>query len=174
MKRYSLGGAWQMRQCGQEQIHDVTIPGSVYSALLADGTLEDPFYRENEGPAFELLRNDFEFFRTFGVDSELLSMKRVILCCEGLDTLAHVYLNGRKVGYADNMHITWEWDVKSLLQEGENQLLIRFDSPIEYALAAWDKSPGWYSTDAIPGACVPYFFARLRSCTTEITARSGW
>ena len=164
MKRYSLGGAWQMRMCGTDGLHPVTIPGSVYSALLADGTLPDPYWRENEGEAFELLRNDFEFFRTFETDESLLCSKRVILCCEGLDTLAHVYVNGHKVGYADNMHITWEWDVKPLLKAGENHLLIRFDSPVEYALKAWDKSPGWYSTDAIPG------FAHIR----KVHCMFGW
>ncbi len=151
MKYVSLNGAWQMRQCGEDVLHAATIPGSVYSALVADGTLADPFYRDNEGPAFDLLRNDFEFFRTFTAEESLLSMNRVLLRCEGLDTLAHVYLNGQKLGYADNMHITWEWDVKPYLHAGENQLLIHFDSPIEYALAAYEKSPGWYSTDAIPG-----------------------
>ena len=142
MKNVSLSGAWQMRKCGEEQLHPVTIPGSVYSALLADGTLEDPFYRENELPAFDLLRNDFEFFRTFEVDEALLSMNRVLLRCEGLDTLAHVYLNGHKLGYADNMHITWEWDAKPFLRQGTNELLIHFDSPIEYALSAYENSPG--------------------------------
>ena len=164
MKFNSLNGQWQMRQCGKEEMHCVTIPGSVYSALLADGTMEDPFYRENEAPAFELLRNDFEFFRTFEAEEELLQMNRVLLRCEGLDTLAHVYLNGQEVGYADNMHITWEWDVKSLLHPGENQLMIHFDSPIEYALAAYDNSPGWYSTDAIPG------FAHIR----KVHCMYGW
>jgi len=160
----SLNGPWQMRQCGEETLHAVTIPGSVYSALLADGTLADPFYRDNEGPAFELLRNDFEFFRSFSVEESLLHMPRVLLRCEGLDTLAHVYLNGHKLGYADNMHITWEWDVKPYLRAGENQLLIHFDSPIEYALAAYEKSPGWYSTDAIPG------FAHIR----KVHCMYGW
>ena len=160
----SLNGPWQMRQCGEETLHAVTIPGSVYSALLADGSLADPFYRDNEGPAFELLRNDFEFFRTFSVEESLLEMPRVLLRCEGLDTLAHVYLNGHKLGYADNMHITWEWDVKPYLRAGENQLLIHFDSPIEYALAAYEKSPGWYSTDAIPG------FAHIR----KVHCMYGW
>ncbi len=164
MKQYSLSGPWQMRQCGQQQLHNATIPGSVYSTLLADGTLADPFYRDNEGPAFQLMRNDFEFFRTFTPGDDLLEMNRIILRCEGLDTLAHVYLNGRKIGYADNMHITWEWDVKALLRQGENHLLIRFDNPIDYALNAYEKSPGWYSTDAIPG------FAHIR----KVHCMYGW
>lgn len=164
MKHYTLSGAWQMRRCGDLQLHDVTVPGSVYSALLADGTLEDPYWRENEMPAFELLRNDFEFFRTFDAPQDLLAMQRVILRCEGLDTLAHVYLNGHKLGYADNMHITWEWDAKPFLRPCGNELRIRFDSPVEYALKAWDNSPGWYSTDAIPG------FAHIR----KVHCMFGW
>ena len=156
MRRISLDGAWEMRSCKEEAWHAATVPGSVYSDLLQDGLMEDPFYRENEREAFELLRQDWEYRRSFTLSQEEQGAGRIQLCCEGLDTLAHVWLNGHEVGYADNMHITWRWDVKELLQAGDNEILIRFDSPIEYALREYEKRPGWCSTDAIPG------FAHIR------------
>lgn len=73
------------------------------------------------------------------------------LVCEGLDTLAHVSLNGREIAFADNMHITWVWDVKEQLHAGENTLEIRFDSPILYCAKKADEAPGWESSDATPG-----------------------
>ena len=151
MKEISLNGQWRMRATEEKNWHDAVVPGSVYADLMREGSMPDPFYRENELEAFNLMYKDFEYQRTFKVEAKQLQAKRILLRCEGLDTLAHVKINGKEIGYADNMHITWEWDVKSALCEGENEIAIHFDSPITYALEAEEKSPGWYSTDAIPG-----------------------
>lgn len=151
MRTLSLNGLWKMHAVDEETLHDVTVPGSVYSAYLADGTMEDPFWRENELEAYDLLKKDFEFKRHFNLSAEELLSPRIFLKCDGLDTLTHVFLNGQEVAYADNMHITWMWDVKNILQPGDNEILIHFDSPIQAALEAGKKSPGWCSTDAIPG-----------------------
>ncbi|MBR4459302.1 MAG: glycoside hydrolase family 2 protein [Clostridia bacterium] len=151
MNILSLNGAWKMRQYGTDTWHDAIVPGSVYADLMRDGTLPDPFWRENEHIFFELMRNDFEYERTFDVPADLLAMNRVVLRCFGLDTLCHICINGQKVADTDNMHITWGFDVKELLRAGENTIGIRFDSPIEYCLDLDGKSPMWGSTDAIPG-----------------------
>jgi len=151
MKQLSLNGQWRMRDVAEKHWHDAKVPGSVYADYLRDGTIPDPFYRENELEAFELLYHDFEYQRTFSLTKEQLQANRVLLHCDGLDTLAHVSVNGKKIGYADNMHITWEWEVKSALKEGENEIAIHFDSPIVYALKEGAERPCWYSTDALSG-----------------------
>lgn len=151
MRKITLNGCWKMRCAEDEKWLPAQVPGSVYSDLLKNEAMPDPFWRENERDAFELLRKDWEYQRVFTVDEDDLIHDRVLLCCHGLDTLAHVTLNEKPVGYADNMHICWEWDVKNLLKAGENILTIHFDSPIEYALAEYEKRPCWCSTDAIPG-----------------------
>ena len=89
--------------------------------------------------------------RAFTVTAAQLAHVHVELVCEGLDTLAHVSLNGREIAFADNMHITWVWDVKEQLHAGENTLEIRFDSPILYCAKKADEAPGWESSDATPG-----------------------
>ena len=152
MNILSLSGAWKMRQAGTDAWHDAVVPGSVYADLMRDGTLPDPFWRENEHLFFELLRNDFEYTRTFDVSPDLLAMNRVVLRCFGLDTLCHVFINGQKVADTDNMHITWGFEVKELLKAGENTITVAFDSPIEYCLEQVKAhGPMWGSTDAIPG-----------------------
>ena len=151
MTTLSLNGAWRMRQADGGPWLEARVPGSVYADLLREGQMEDPFWRENERSAFELLRHDYEYTRDFDLTEDQLRAGRILLHCDGLDTLAHVSVNGQPVGYANNMHVTWEWDVKPMLHPGRNSLLIRFDSPVEAALSAYEKSPGWCSTDAIPG-----------------------
>ena len=151
MQRMTLCGAWEMRASDECAWRRAQVPGSVYADLLADGAMEDPFWRDNELKAFPLMRKDWCYRRRFTVPEGLLESRRVLLVCEGLDTLAHVRLNGSAVGDADNMHVTWEWDVKPLLHAGENEIEIDFDSPVNYALAEDAKRPCWGSTDAVPG-----------------------
>ena len=150
-EQMNLGGAWRMREADNETWHSAHVPGSVYADLMADGTMPDPFWRENELDAFERMKKDYVYQRTFTVTEAQLAHAHVELVCEGLDTLAHVSLNGREIAFADNMHITWVWDVKEQLHAGENTLEIRFDSPILYCAKKAEEAPGWESSDATPG-----------------------
>lgn len=150
-EQVNLGGAWRMREADSETWHSAYVPGSVYADLMADGTMPDPFWRENELDAFERMKKDYVYQRTFTVTEAQLAHAHVELVCEGLDTLAHVSLNGREIAFADNMHITWVWDVKEQLHAGENTLEIRFDSPILYCAKKAEEAPGWESSDATPG-----------------------
>lgn len=150
-EQMNLGGAWRMREADSETWHSAHVPGSVYADLMADGTMPDPFWRENELDAFERMKKDYVYQRTFTVTEAQLAHAHVELVCEGLDTLAHVSLNGREIAFADNMHITWVWDVKEQLHAGENTLEIRFDSPILYCAKKAEEAPGWESSDATPG-----------------------
>ena len=150
-EQMNLGGAWRMREADSETWHSAYVPGSVYADLMADGTMPDPFWRENELDAFERMKKDYVYQRTFTVTEAQLAHAHVELVCEGLDTLAHVSLNGREIAFADNMHITWVWDVKEQLHTGENTLEIRFDSPILYCAKKAEEAPGWESSDATPG-----------------------
>lgn len=150
-EQMNLGGAWRMREADSETWHSAHVPGSVYADLMADGTMPDPFWRENELDAFERMKKAYVYQRTFTVGEAQLAHAHVELVCEGLDTLAHVSLNGREIAFADNMHITWVWDVKEQLHAGENTLEIRFDSPILYCAKKASEAPGWESSDATPG-----------------------
>lgn len=150
-EQVNLGGAWRMREVDSQTWHSAHVPGSVYADLMADGTMPDPFWRENELDAFERMKKDYVYQRTFTVTEAQLAHAHVELVCEGLDTLAHVSLNGREIAFADNMHITWVWDVKEQLHAGENTLEIRFDSPILYCAKKAEEAPGWESSDATPG-----------------------
>lgn len=156
MNTLSLNGAWRMRAADEARWHEAAVPGSVYADLLRDGSMEDPFYGEREQAAFRLMEKDYEYVRGFHLTREQLAFPRALLRCRGLDTLAHVYLNGSLIGEADNMHICWEFDARAALREGENEIRVLFDSPIRYVLAAEEKRPGWGTSDATPG------FAHLR------------
>ena len=108
------------------------IPGSVLSALLDAEAIPNPYYRRNEYRARELFREDYCFRREFQVEEEILSHEEIDLVCMGLDTLAHVELNGFPVLEADNMHREWRIPAKPYLKPGMNRIKIVFSSPLKY------------------------------------------
>lgn len=130
MKKQSLNGAWTLEIPGTAfGSVPAMVPGSVYHDLLTAGMIPDPFYRDNELQALQLMENEFHYRRSFTADAELLKSDRVLLRCEGLDTLAEIFLNDRPLGRADNMHRIWEFDAKDALHEGENRIEVRFADP---------------------------------------------
>jgi beta-mannosidase len=127
------------------------VPGSVYADLLANGKMDDPFWRDNEDAAFVLMENDYEYVSTFTVSDAMLRHDRLLLRCNGLDTLADVYLNDKHVGKAVNMHRIWEFDVKRLLRKDANSLKIVFHSPNKFVREAYKKAPTDGSSDCLDG-----------------------
>lgn len=154
MQTYSLNGLWQLFRPGVEDPIPATVPGCVHTALLAARQIPDPYYRDNELKTLWIGETDWIYRRRFAVDAALLAEDRVRLRCEGLDTLARVTLNGHEIGRTDNMFRTWEFDVKSILKVGENELEIYFDAPASYAAAkqAERALPNWGVPDhKLPG-----------------------
>ena len=132
MRKIMLNGQWELAEAGNDRLCEVQVPGSVLSGLYGAGKIEDPFYRTNEDVTRELFRKDYEFSRTFVAAEDILKEEKIILVCEGLDTLADIYINGQKAGSADNMHRTWKLDVKEFLHSGDNQIRIVFRSVFKY------------------------------------------
>lgn len=152
MKQLSLNGPWTLDIPGSAfTAVPAEVPGSVYHDLLAAGRIPDPFYRDNETEALKLMEYDFHYSRAFQADGELLDCGAVLLRCEGLDTLAAVYINGAEAGRADNMHRVWEFDVKDLLREGENTIAVHFASPTRFIRESYAADPADGTADAMEG-----------------------
>ena len=137
MQKLSLNGLWTLdvvSSAGEAVFSDVpaSVPGSVYHDLLTAELIPDPFWRDNETEALKLMEHDFTYTRAFDVPESLLACRKVLLRCEGLDTLAEIAVNGAPVGEANNMHRTWEFDVKEALRPGENRIAVTLRSPTRF------------------------------------------
>lgn len=141
MQTQSLNGNWQFRQSGSDEWLPATVPGGVHTDLLALGKIPDPFVGDNELKVMWVAESDWEYRYTFIPDAALLAQARIALVCEGLDTIADVTLNGKLLGHAENMFRRWEWDVKKILREGENELRIFFGSPVRFITARQAQLP---------------------------------
>ena len=63
MIKTELNGKWRMSGAGFEC--EGTVPGSVYSFLLENKLVDDPFYRENELEALKILENEFQTYMIY-------------------------------------------------------------------------------------------------------------
>ncbi len=148
MKDMTTG--WKMHQVGENSWFPASVPGTVYTDLLENGQMEDPFWKDNENKALALMEKDYEYETVFQCD-ELRKSKKVWLRFEGLDTIADVYVNEKHVGNAENMHRIWEYDVTDVLTDGDNTLRVYFHSPLQYIKEAYAKQPTRGSEDAMDG-----------------------
>ncbi|MGH7981411.1 MAG: glycoside hydrolase family 2 protein, partial [Limisphaerales bacterium] len=128
-QRLNLNGDWQVAQAGKDDWIPATVPGNIFTDLLAAGRIPDPFYRDNEGSLQWVGKSNWVYKRAFDVPDDVLKNESIRLRCDGLDTLASIKINGRDVGTANNMFRTWEFVIKSALVSGRNEIEIRFDSP---------------------------------------------
>jgi beta-mannosidase len=139
MQTYDLGGTWTVRKREDSEAIPATVPGCIHTDLLTAGTIEDPYYRDNESQQMWIGETDWVYTRTFHVDQKLLNHERVMLHCDGLDTLTTITINGMEIGSTSNQFRIWEFDVKSQLQTGENTIEITFTSTIPYINAEQEK-----------------------------------
>ena len=137
--RLNLNGAWEVAKEGDAEWLPATVPGCVHTDLLAASRIPDPYFRDNEKTVQWVGETNWVYRRRFELPQEVLDRQRVVLRCQGLDTLAVVKLNGSEIGRANNMFRTWEFDLKSALKAGFNQLEISFSSPLAFMKERQDK-----------------------------------
>ncbi|MEJ5251244.1 MAG: glycoside hydrolase family 2 [Chthonomonadetes bacterium] len=144
------------------------VPGNVELDLMRAGILPDlavgnNIYRLREFETYEW------WYRKRFTAPAVPTGHRAQIVFEGLDCLAHVWLNGVLVGEGTNALVPQRFDVTTALREGENELVVRIRSavlegrervpaPLESALPcgfeslAVRKPPHCYGWDIMPRA----------------------
>lgn len=72
MERVNLQEGWRFAKANSNKWTPVSVPGTVLSGLLEAGKMQDPYYRENEYEARELLAKDYVFETDFCISEEQL------------------------------------------------------------------------------------------------------
>lgn len=127
----SLNEGWQFTQKNKDTWYEAEVPGSVQRDLIRHGVLPNPYYGTNENDVQWPEVEDWDFKKSFQVTAEQLKSDDAVIFFEGLDTHADVFLNGSRILQTQNMFVGHRISVKNSLREGENDLYIRFYSPIE-------------------------------------------
>lgn len=149
----SLNGKWTLFDINEPEKLRIPaeIPGSLYSAMLSEGLMDDPYYRENEYISTDISDRDIAFERSFDAADELMASDRLLLKFHGIDTLAEIVLNGTVIGTAENMHREYVFDVTDIVMPIGNVLRVNIFSPLRYIREKNEKEPLWGVASTIAG-----------------------
>ncbi|MEV4659187.1 glycoside hydrolase family 2 protein [Micromonospora sp. NPDC049301] len=165
MSRQALHDGWTLRAAPGAQVPaeiadrsvPATVPGCVHTDLLDAGLIPNPYLDDNEVALAWIGRTDWTYRTTFQRPAG--DHDRLDLVCAGLDTVATLTVNGVEVGRTENMHRGYRFDVRSLLRDGDNDLVVAFGSAYRYAEAQQERLGD--RPNAYPE---PFHFIRKMAC----------
>jgi len=143
MEVLTLNGNWSYQRSDGNESGTGTVPGDIYHDLLCNDQIPDPFYRDNEESLLWIAESEWSYERNFDVPTELLEHDRVLLRCDGLDTLATLRVNGEVIASTNNMFRFYEFDIKEVLKVGENTIQLTFSSALKYCNEKYREHWGW-------------------------------
>lgn len=124
---------------GYESIPSL-VPGSVEDDLIRAGVLPDLYVGENIRRAWDLEYGDWWLSREFDRPEPWDPSAVHFLEFGGIDTVADIFVNGRKLGGVANMLIPHRFPVDELLPRG-NSLVVHISSALRAANRV-DHAPG--------------------------------
>lgn len=143
MINFSLCGKWRLTQNeNKTEPLIMNVPGSVYTALLENKKIPDPFFGDNAARLREYSLYNYDFEKEFELDDEILGSENINLCALSLDTICDIYLNDEKIASCNNMHITQSFDIKKYVKK-QNKLVIKFTAPNKYMEDMQKKNDLW-------------------------------
>ena len=95
--------------------------------MIAAGIIKDPVLADYSFDSEWIERRSWWFRRNFTPEDGWSGCDTVELLIESLDVQADLFLNGFWIGSQASAHEPFRRDVKGLLLEGENELLIPLD-----------------------------------------------
>jgi beta-mannosidase len=158
MPIYALDGKWKFRVAGPlkgkaprhlklDQWMDAPMPGTLHFPLQKLGKIPDPHDDRNELDVQWVDEQDWEIQRTLRASEVDCSKVRQQLVFDGIDTIAEISLNGKRVGASKNMFRQVVCDVRGVLRPGPNEVRILLKSPTAYAWKEAKKNGYRVDTD---------------------------
>ena len=166
----SLNGNWELKTFAQPddgairslplpvgldvKTYEAVVPGCCEMELVKAGELADPLVGFNAFAFRACEGNQWLYVKRF-VAPKRAPGERAVLAFDGIDTLADVFLNGEKIGEADNMLVPQEFDVTGKVREGEVNEVAVLIRPV--GLAAREVTLGELGRTMSGGADHEYF-----------------
>lgn len=126
------------------------VPGTAYEALWQAGRIGSPYNHATLSGAAWIHESDFLYRCRFDLppDFRVEDGQAVQLLCEGLDTVATVWLNGIEILHSDNMFVPHRITLpeSGMLRRRDNDLWLLFQAPLRSAQAVeaiHGKRPVW-------------------------------
>ncbi len=107
------------------------VPGDVHQGLMDAGKIPDPLVGLNSFECDWIGDRSWWFRREFDATAAWLAADVAELVLDGLDSNAEVFLNSEHIGSHRNSFVPFVKDIKTLLKEGTNTLLVRLSTGVE-------------------------------------------
>ncbi len=145
-KRQSLR-AWQYRAVDDSLWRACSAPSLIQHNLIKDKLIPEPYFGDNEKLVQWVGEKDWLYRTTFTVDEQVNEENPLYLEFDGLDTYCTISLNGEELGETDNMFRAYRYDISKAVQQGENELVLYFHSPLKKAYPLYLKNGFNYPAD---------------------------
>lgn len=106
------------------------VPGDITVDLYRAGIVKDPYFGLNYKEIEWVARRDFTYQTVIVADDELLQNESVSVVFDGIDVFSDVYLNGKHLGETKNMFLQYRFEIRPLLQKGNNVLTVEMHSTL--------------------------------------------
>ena len=161
----SLNGEWQLAYFPQPDFSEVrdlkdvpadaptlaaTVPGDAFLELERAKVVPPLFVGTNVWAMRAWENVQWLYRRTFTAPTLDARAERATLRFDGLDTLADVFLNGERVGTAENMQVAHAFDVTGRLRQGAaNEVAVLFRSPVREAEKFTFDAHGFHGSGSV-------------------------
>lgn len=161
----SLNGEWQLAYFPQPDFSEVrdlkdvpadaptlaaTVPGDAFLELERAKVVPPLFVGTNVWAMRTWENVQWLYRKTFAAPTFDAKAERATLRFGGLDTLADVFLNGERIGTAENMQVAHAFDVTDRLRQGEaNEVAVLFRSPVREAEKFTFDTHGFHGSGSV-------------------------
>jgi len=144
MNKILLKGEWRLAfkdpVTGKQHRIDATVPGNVAVDMVREGIIPDPYIGSNSLLTYKWERTDFTYHTTFTAP-EIGKNEKLELVFEGIDTVATIKLDGKKIAFVENMFIPHSIDITDAVKNGRktHELSVEIHNVMEYSAARVKK-----------------------------------
>ena len=130
-QKQSLNIGWNFFSEQKNRWNSAKVPGYIHQDLIDNDEILDPFFGKNEEGLGWVGKKNWTYKLEFTPKKEIYDQKTIRICFEGVDTFANIYINGNLIISSNNMFHPWTADVKEFLKAGQNELTVKFRSPLD-------------------------------------------
>ncbi|HBC88534.1 MAG TPA: hypothetical protein DCZ94_16425 [Lentisphaeria bacterium] len=127
------GLAFKNPTTGKQHKIDATVPGNVAVDLVREKIIPDPYIGKNSLVTYKWERTDFTYSASF-IAPEIGKNEKLELLFEGIDTVATIKLDGKKIAFVENMFIPHAIDITDAIKNGRktHELSVEIHNIMDY------------------------------------------
>ncbi len=125
--------ARRMRDLDEGGWMGTPVPSSIFSCLMNAGVIDRAEFTASPENFHWVSDRSWIFRKQFDAPASLIDKERIQLIFEGLDTVAHIWINGKLIGKTENMFTPHSFDVTEYIKPSGNTIHVKFLPAMQHA-----------------------------------------